>query len=356
MKIVHVLYSLDMGGAEVLVRQLCRIQKAEGHDVLIRAYSHLGVVGEAIQADGVDIQVLGKGNPAQTMLRWFKLFRKLKPDVVHFHNTAVTMQAAASARLAGVGRVITTRHRVEPLPYNVPLETKYSLAGFFCDYMTGICEITCVNLRGAPLARKKKIVRVYNGTTAVDRVATEALDKRGFTIVFIGRVVPEKDLGTLIRAVALAVERVPDLQFWIIGDGRVRTELEALTQELGMEGHIRFWGERMDTAQFFSAADVFVMSSVTEGLPMSLLQAMSLGVPAISTDVDGGAEVMRLAESGLLTPVGDAAAFADAIVTMAGDAELRAEFARRGRTAYEQQFTLERMNEGYMELYRSAKA
>ena len=256
-------------------------------------------------------------------------------------------------RVAGVGRVITTRHRVDPVETNsLRLERLYSIMGRFCDAIVGICETTCVALRAAPLADPARVVRVYNGVDAVERVDSVELEKHGFTLLFIGRVAPEKDLGTLIRAVALAQDRVPGLTFWVVGDGRVRGELEALVAELGVGQQVKFWGQRMDTAQFFSAADAFVMSSITEGLPMSLLQAMSLGVPAILTDVDGGAEVARMAESGLLVPLRDPAAFAEAIVRLAGDAGLRARLGANAAAAYRTDFTLEKMGEGYMRLYR----
>jgi glycosyltransferase involved in cell wall biosynthesis len=351
MKIIHVVYSLEMGGAEVLVAQLCRIQRANGHDVSVCAYSKLGAVGEALQADGFDIHVPGEAHPARTMLRYFRLFRRLKPDVVHCHNVAPTLQAALSARLAGVKRVGSTRHSLVAPPYDRAVEIKYSVMTGFCDWVAGICEITCENLRGAPLARKKKIVRVYNGTTGVERVSVEGLGKRGFTLVFIGRLAAVKNLQTLVRAVALAVERLPGLELWIVGDGPVRVELEALVRELEAGEQVRFWGQRMDTAQFFSAADVFAMCSVSEGLPMSLLQAMSVGVPAVVTDVGGMAEVVKFAQCGLWSPVGDSQAMAESILRLADDAELRAEFSKNGVAAYEAQFTLERMDAGYMALY-----
>jgi glycosyltransferase involved in cell wall biosynthesis len=137
-----------------------------------------------------------------------------------------------------------------------------------------------------------------------------------------------------------------------VGDGHARSGWEALSQELGLTDRVRFWGQRTDTAKFFSAADVFVMSSKNEGLPMSLLQAMSVGLPAILTDVDGMGEVLRLTGSGLLVPVGDEAAMADAMVRMATDAALREELSKLALEAYAREFTLEHMNAQYMDLYR----
>ena len=351
MKIVHVVYSLDMGGAEVLVAQLCRIQRANGHQVSICAYSHLGPVGEVLRDEGFEVYVPGEASPAKTMLRYFRHFRALKPDVVHCHNVAPTIQAALPGRLAGAKRVISTRHSLVAPPYNVGEEVKYGVMAASCDWIAGICEVTCSNLRRAPLAHRKKIVRVYNGATAIEPVPFESLGKRGFTLVFVGRLAAVKNLQTLIRAVAIAVERLPELELWVVGDGPVRAELEALTAELGVGDHVRFWGQRLDTAQFFSAADAFVMSSVSEGLPMSLLQAMSVGVPAIVTDVGGMAEVVRLSGAGLLAPVGDSAAMAEQIVTLASNPELHAEFSRLARETYSAEFTLECMEAAYLKLY-----
>ncbi len=350
--IVHVVYSLDMGGAEVLVAQLCRIQRANGHKVSVCAYSRLGAVGELLRDEGFEVYVPGEAPPAKTMLRYFHHFRALKPDVVHCHNVAPTIQAALPARLAGAKRVISTRHSLVAPPYNVGEEVKYGVMAACCDWIAGICEITCTNLRGAPLAHRNKLVRVYNGATAIQPVPFDSLGKRGFTLVFVGRLAAVKSLQTLIRAVAIAVERLPELELWIVGDGAVRAELEALTAELGVGGHIRFWGQRLDTAQFFSAADAFVMSSISEGLPMSLLQAMSIGVPAIVTDVGGMAEVVRLSGAGLLAPVGDSAAYAEQIVTLATDPSLHAEFSQLAKATYAAEFTLESMEAAYLKLYR----
>jgi glycosyltransferase involved in cell wall biosynthesis len=351
MKIVHVVYSLEMGGAEVIVAQLCRIQRAQGHQPSVIAYSKLGVIGEALVAEGFSVHVPGAAHPFRTMLRYFKLFRRLRPDVVHCHNVAPTIQASLAARLAGVPAVISTRHRLELHPYNRSSERKYNLACRACHWVTGICQVTCDNIAIGPFAQPKKIVLVYNGTDPVVPAPSTELVKTGFTLLFIGRLVREKDLPTLLRALAIARSTVPGLTCWIVGEGNVRADLEALSAELDLTSIVRLWGLRTDTAQFFSAADTFIMSSISEGLPMSLLQAMSLSLPSILTDVDGMGEVLRLTHSGLLTPVGDPSAMAAAIHQMATDPSLRANFAGHALAAYQQHFTLEKMNAGYLHYY-----
>jgi glycosyltransferase involved in cell wall biosynthesis len=356
MKIVHVVYSLEMGGAEILVVQLCRVQRSNGHDVSVCVYTSLGPLLEVLRAEGFQVHVIGEGPVARTAMRFFRVFRDVRPDVVHCHNPAPTLQAAMAARLAGAGTIISTRHSLVAPPFDTKAEITYNLVSLFCDWVVAICDATRENLLNTPFAQRNRITRVYNG---VDRLEPSALEdhpeKRGFTLLFVGRLVEIKDLPTMIKAVAVAVPRIPNLQLWIVGHGVMRETLEALTNELGIADNVTFWGERLDVARFFSAADAYVMSSVSEGLPMSLLQAMSVGLPALVTNVGGMAEVVRNAHCGLYTPVGDSAAMAEAIVELASNHNRRAVFAANAQTAYGEHFTLEQMESAYMTLYRKPR-
>ena len=240
-------------------------------------------------------------------------------------------------------------------PYNRAAEIKFSLmARLFVHRVAGICEITCENLRGAPLADAAQLVRVYNGAASLEEATPAEKEPGTSVLLFVGRVAQIKDLPTLLRAFALAVKRVPGLRLWIVGDGPARAGLELLAEQLGIAGYVRFHGQRLDTAGFFRAADVFVMSSVSEGLPMSLLQSMSVGLPAIVTGVGGMAEILRLSEGGLMTPVGDEAAMAKAIVRMATERDLRQACGERARASYQANFTLDEMDAAYQRLYRDA--
>ena len=306
MKIVHAVYSMEMGGAEVLVAQLCRLQRAHGHDVTVCAYSKLGTLGEALLEEGFTVYVLGEAHPSKTLLRYFRLFRAMRPHVVHMHNPAPTLQAAAGARLAGAACVLATRHSLVAPPYDRGAEIKFNLFAWCClDWVAGICEITCDNLRGAPLARRSRIVRVYNGAAAITCSSRDGGAAGEFRLLFVGRLAAIKDLPTLLRAIALAAQRVPHLVLSIVGDGPVRRELEELAKDLGIADRVTFFGQQLAVQRFFCAADALVMSSVSEGLPMSLLQAASIGLPAVLTDVGGMREVLTLSGGGLLTPVGD---------------------------------------------------
>lgn len=351
MKIVHVVYSMELGGAEMLVAQLGRMQRAAGHDVTVCAYSKLGPLGELLRDEGLHVHMMGIAPVWKTMLRYRKLFREMRPDVVHCHNPAPTLQAAMGGWMAGA-RVVSTRHSLVSPPYDRNAEIKFSLiARLFVHHVAGICEITCRNLRGAPLASRRQIVRVYNGAAALEEAPPAARDDGTFVLLFVGRVAEIKDLPTMLRAFALAVQRRPELRLWIVGDGPVRVALEELAVELGVSDRVHFYGQRLDTAALFRAADAFCMSSVSEGLPMSLLQAMSIGLPALVTDVGGMQEVLQLSGGGVRVPVGDSAAMADAMVRLAGDAALREQCGALAKKAYDEHFTLAQMHAAYLRLY-----
>jgi L-malate glycosyltransferase len=356
MKIVHVVYSLEMGGAEILVAQLCRLQRANGHDVSVIAYSNLGALGETLVADGIPVLVLGEAPFVKTFRRFWLELKRLRPEVVHCHNPAPTLQAAIPARLTGALRVITTRHSLVAPPHDMKEERTFNFVAKFCDWIVGICDATCENLKTIPGARRNRIIRVYNGVDPVLPAPPEEWpEKLGFTLLFVGRLAPIKSLHTLIRAAVLAAREVEGLQLWIVGHGHERQRLEDLVNELGAEDVVTFWGERLDVAGFFTVADAYCMSSTSEGLPMSLLQAMSIGLPAIVTDVGGMAEVVKNAHAGLATPVGDEKAMSQAIVRMAGDDGQRAVFSDNAKTAYAELFTLEKMDAAYMDLYRRSR-
>jgi glycosyltransferase involved in cell wall biosynthesis len=141
----------------------------------------------------------------------------------------------------------------------------------------------------------------------------------------------------------------------MVGDGGERKLLERLTAELGISTEVTFWGQQLDVAPFFSAADAFIMSSNSEGLPISLLQAFSLGLPAIVTDVGGMAEVVRLARAGFTVSASDPTELAASIVRMASSPTELQEFSKNAEAAFRGRFTLPGMVDAYINLYGHAR-
>jgi glycosyltransferase involved in cell wall biosynthesis len=351
LSIAHIGDSMEMGGAERLTATLCRLQRDRGHKASVHCLYLLGVLGEELQAEGFEVVLHHPSSFLHLVRSLYRSFRRSRPDVVHCHNATAAIMAALPARLAGVKTVIVTRHGLVKPPYQIRRELKFALASRWCDWIVGVCQGTRTNLQAVPFAARDKIIHIYNGADPADTRAVPQ-PKKGFTLLHVGRLAPLKDHGTLLKAVALTRTHHPEVQLWIVGDGPLRASLRKLTDDLGLNECVTFFGEQADVSPFLLAADLFVSSSVTEGLPVSLLEAMSVGLPALVTDVGGMGEIARLSGAFTLVPPSDsqgmAAALHDAIVR-------RKELPRLGQLAsqcYERYFRPERMLDDYMSLYR----
>jgi glycosyltransferase involved in cell wall biosynthesis len=350
LRIAHVGDSMEMGGAEKLTATLCRLQRDRGHTASVHCLYRLGVIGEELRAEGFEVILHPPCSFFYLMRSLYRAFRRSPPDVVHCHNATAAILAALPARLAGVKTVIVTRHGLVKPPYQLPRELKFALASRCCDWIVGVCEGTRTNLLAAPFAARDRIIHIYNGALPAD-IRAVPRPKSGFTLLYVGRLAPLKDHATLLRALALTRLHHPNVQLWIVGDGPLEFSLRKLSDELGLKECVTFFGEQADVSPFMLAADLFVSSSVTEGLPVSLLEAMSVGLPALVTDVGGMGEIARLSGAVTLVPSSDpermAGALCDAVVR-------RQELPKMGRLAsfcYEQYFRPERMSDDYMSLY-----
>lgn len=353
MKIAHVVDSMEIGGAETLVAQLCRLQREEGHDPSVYAILTLGPLGEQLLKEGISVRAQVGRRLVDSARSFYRIFEELRPDVVHLHNPTPTIYAGISARMAGVASIVSTRHSLVAPPHSLVREAKYCIAAAFCDWIAGICDATVDNIKMIHSIPQRKIKRVYNGAVPLARVTEDRWPpKSGFTLVYVGRLEPVKNHALLLKGFQAALSRRPDLRLWMVGDGSERSVLEKLSAQLGIDSQVTFWGQQLDVAPYFSAADAFIMSSKSEGLPISLLQAFSIGLPSIVTGVGGMAEVVRLARAGILVPPMDADAMADAIVRMATYDTERSEFSCNALASFHERFSLNTMADAYMNLYR----
>ena len=159
----------------------------------------------------------------------------------------------------------------------------------------------------------------------------------------VAALVPHKGQRHLIDTAALVVQRVPDAQFVIAGEGELRPVLERQIRDKHLEKHVTLLGFRPDVLSLHKAFDVFVMSSVTEGLGTSLLDAMASGKPVVATTAGGIPEVVEDGLTGLLVPPRDHDAMADAIVRLLTDADLRRQMGEAGLASARERFSVDRM-------------
>jgi glycosyltransferase involved in cell wall biosynthesis len=354
MVIAHVIDSLEVGGAEAVVTALCRAHAAAGHRVEVHCLMAAGPLAIELEAEGVPVHVYASAGAWQSVWRLFRAFQRSRPDVVHAHNKTATIRAAAAARLAGARAIISTRHGLGPSPFRLRPELKFWItAAVLCDRVVAVCDAARRNLANGARPVAHKLVTIRNGAHP-PRVGMEPIAApAGFTLVTVGRLARAKGLDTLLRAVAIARSQVSDISLWIVGDGEEGPACRRLCAELDLESVVRFCGERRDVGSWLRAADVFVLSSTSEGLPIAMLEAMAAGRPAIVTDVGALPELIALSGAGQTVPPGDADRLARAIVDLAARRHELASLGERAMRCYREHFTPDRMAGDYLLLYRA---
>jgi glycosyltransferase involved in cell wall biosynthesis len=187
------------------------------------------------------------------------------------------------------------------------------LAARAADLVIGVSQETCEYLsreEGVPASK----VRFINNTVDPMFFELPARVRTGSSLLAVGRLVPEKDHLTLLRAMAVALEAAPKLTLTIVGEGPLRAELEAAIDELGLRAHVTLAGYKGDVPALLQGADAFVMPSITEGTSIALSEAMAAGVPIVASRVRGILAVLAEYDARWLIPAGDVARWADALV------------------------------------------
>ena len=359
-RIVQVIPSLRVGGLEhVAVRLVNHLVPLAEQAVVTPAGS--GPLGEHVPA-GVAVFPLGERHRPDrwNALRMARLFRKLRPDIVHTRNWTC-IDAIIGARLAGVPVVIHGEHgrdAADPEGRNPRRkQIRRILAPFVTEFVTVSRDLARWLVEEVRVPARK-VRTIYNGVDTEryargDRAAARhALGIPGDWAVAgtVGRLDPVKDQAGLIRA--FAQTRTGKSALVIAGDGPSRQQLEAVVKELAVGHRVRLLGERSDVPTILRALDVFVLPSLGEGISNAILEAMATGLPVIATRVGGNGELVSDGMTGRLVEPRCPGALAEALTAyFENPARARAHGAA-GRERAVDEFGLERMLAGYAALYR----
>ena len=320
LKIAHVLGSLEVGGAEVVVRHLGACQVRDGHDVTVYTIFGGGELEARYRAAGIKVVIGTQKTALRRLVDLFNSFRTAKPDVVHCHNIAATLTAAVAARLASSARVVTTWHSGRV--WDSRQGMKYAIACWFCDSVVTVSDAARRVLLSLRLMPHGRISMVHNGVDpiAVPPGAAGATADKTLRIIQVGRLAPPKDPITLLRAFAIVLRSLPESRLCLLGDGPLRAQCEDAARQLGIDSSVEFAGEQRDVAPYLRKSNLFVLSSQSEGLPIAILEALSAGLPCVTTNVGGLAEVVT-PTVGLMVPPGEADQMAQAILMIATDTQ-----------------------------------
>jgi L-malate glycosyltransferase len=285
--------------------------------------------------------------------RFAQLVKRLAPDVIHAHDphgvamAALALSFGAAPVKGGRAPALVAARRVDfHLKGNALSRWKYRQVDCFIAASDAIRHMLIDD--GVAAERVVTVhegidVSAVTGAASVDLHATFALPHGCPVVGNVAALVPHKGHRDLIEAAHLAVRQVPDARFIIFGEGELRDALERLVRDRRLQRHVLLPGFRTDVVGCMKAFDLFAMSSVSEGLGTSLLDAMACARPIVATRTGGIPEIVEDGVTGLLVSPHDPAALADAIVRALSDAALRARMGQAGFERVSERFTVQQM-------------
>jgi glycosyltransferase involved in cell wall biosynthesis len=177
------------------------------------------------------------------------------------------------------------------------------------------------------------------------------LDESNKLVGIVARLDPIKNHALLINAMKEVHERIPEARLIVVGDGPLSDELEQQTSELNVKDVVIFMGERGDVPRILSGLDLFVLSSLSEGMSITLVEAMAAGLPIVVTDVGGNPSIISSEENGTIVPSDDREALSEAITRLLNDEVNATQLGVKARKRFEEEFTLEKMVDRHRKLY-----
>jgi glycosyltransferase involved in cell wall biosynthesis len=326
----------------------------------------LGSLGQELREEGFAVELLNRrpGVDWRCAQRLAEIVRRERVDVLHTHQYAPFFYSAASRRLGSRPPVLFTEHgRAHPdyprrkrmLANRVLLRSR--------DHVVAVGEAVrqaLIHNEGIPPDR---VELIHNGIplerfearlTDSERAAIRAelgIEPEDLVLIQVARLDYLKDHATAIRTIERVANQCPRVRLLLVGDGPERAVIEELVQQRTLEENVRLLGQHNDVPRLLAASDIVLLTSISEGIPLTLIEAMAAGRPVVSTRVGGVPEVVADGQTGLLAPAGDDAALAEHILRLVDDPARREPMGRVGQQRAGDLFSEDRMHDGYRQIY-----
>lgn len=362
--VCHVIHALGVGGAEVLVDVMVR-RLSEHYRCVVAVLDEVGEIGERLRSDGFTVEHLHRepGIDRGCARRLDAFAKKEGVGLLHAHQYTPFFQSMLSRGLLGARPVLLTEHgrHVPDLPSRkrsvvnrLLLRKQDRLIG--CG---GAVRQALIDNEGLPANR---VDVIYNGVNlntfgtpsdgARAKLRAEfGFEQTDFVAVQVARLHELKDHITAVKAIDEARKSVPSIKLLVVGDGDQQAVIEQEIQKRQLQDHVVLAGSRTDVADLLSASDAFLMSSISEGIPLTIIEAMAGRLPVVSTAVGGIPEMIEHQRNGFLAAAKDSSALASHLVQLATTPSLRTEIGDAGRQTAEQTFSEQGMLDGYRRLY-----
>jgi sugar transferase (PEP-CTERM/EpsH1 system associated) len=356
-KVMHVMFAFSLGGLEggvlklsngfdrrLIAPSICSCRPADEMKTQLRPDVSLFEMNRKLL-----------GNDPAFVLQFTRLLRRERPDILHTHGWATLVEGFVAARLAGVRAIVHGEHGTL-IPRNAWIQR--TLWGRV-DQVLSVSSVLAQRMSNVMGFPEKRIRTIRNGveterfTPALRSQARASFGLASDDVVVgvVGRLEPVKDQQRLLDAVGVLARQGMRFKVMIAGEGTLRSRLEEQVAALGIADRVSFLGMRLDVQTVMAALDVFVLSSKSEGLSNTILEAMSSGLPIVATDVGGARELLEPGTQGLLVPSENVEALSRAIGELVTDAPRRVAMGLASRARAVNEFSVQSMIRAYENVY-----
>jgi len=343
------------GGAETMCENLTYALTDMGHEVtVVSLYQEQTPIARRMEAAGIRIFYLDKklGLDLSMVSKLAKIMKQVRPDVVHSHLNVIKYTVAA-AKLCGIRRCVHTVHNVAQEEAEGRLEKIISTAYFRLGWSVPVAlspEIrnTIVSFYGL---KETEVPMIYNGVDLSKcRPKTDYSLSKPAVLLHVGRFNEQKNHKGLLDAFAQVLQSHPDCCLKLIGDGELLEETKNYADSLGIREKVAFLGSQTDIYAFLQEADLFLLPSRFEGMPMTIIEAMGTGLPVVASAVGGVPDMMTNRESGMLVAC-QPDAVSSAVCSLLESEALRKKIGSAAKERSEQ-FSAQYMAHAYIEVYQ----
>jgi glycosyltransferase involved in cell wall biosynthesis len=334
-KIGYVINNLPVGGAEILLLNLVKRMVENEYQIFVYTLYSENPLKSDFERTGARVRLLKLRNRRQfhKIPKLMSMIAKDKVDIIHTHLCDADLYGRIAARLAGVRTIMSTEHSIDP--WKTSMIFKYRVQSLLDLYTTRFCKvIICVSKAvrdfhvrwGIPLSKTTVIYpsKPQRHATVSRNIMRQQLNisQNDFVVTSIGRLYPVKNQVELIKAAGTILREYNDIKFVIVGDGPLLDELRGRINSMRFNRKILLLGRRDDIADILNMSDVFILPSLYEGFPLTIIEAMQHELPVIASNV-GGIPEMFDETTGILVNPTNSGEIVAAIQTLYNNTELR---------------------------------
>jgi glycosyltransferase involved in cell wall biosynthesis len=361
LKVFQLISSAGHYGAEAMLLNLSRSLVDVGCEVTLGIFHNehapnLDVASRAA-AYGLHTEILEcRGRVDIGSVRALRsLLRSKRPDVLHLHGYKADIYGALAAHGRNIPTVATCHNWLSGTPALNVYNRLDLLALRSCDRLAAVSDSVASVLRTSGIPAQKVAVIPNGIDIAPFESAAPAIDFPGrLTLGMVARLDMNKGFGPLLHALVEVARHCPEILLIVAGEGPARNEIEESIANLQLQNNVRLLGTRKDMPELYASFNVFVLPSLNEGMPLTVLEAFASGLPVVATGIGAIPSVVQDGVSGILVDPGDVASLAAAILKLAREPELRARMGAAGGQKVRAEYTASSMAHRYLELYRSA--